>query len=165
MELEPLEGLDTSLDESNDEAENGDKGNTSYAGKQKRGKSALEAKLERMVKAILNKNKEYKRDSQEVHLEKLMEGWNGMSKMMNTMMSNNKRKADGIDPLLEEKVLIEETWEVRDDGHKILDWTLRNIFRPINGNLDVYWKEGTWKSELAPVLGSNLTTDHLFPCQ
>ena len=61
--------MDTSLDEYNDEAENGDKGNTSYAGKQKRGKSASEAKLERMVKAILNKNKEYKRDSQEVHLE------------------------------------------------------------------------------------------------
>ena len=102
--MEPLEGLDTSLNESNDEAENGDKENTSYAGKQKRGKSASEAKLERMVKAILNKNKEYKRDSQEVLLEKLMEGWNGMSKMMNTMISNNKRKADVTDPFSEEKV-------------------------------------------------------------
>ena len=79
------------------------------------------------------------------------------------MMSNNKRKAEGKDPLPEEKVLIEETWEVRGDGHKILDWTLRNTIRPINGDPDVYWKEGTWKSELAPVLGSNLTTEHLFP--
>ena len=61
------------------------------------------------------------------------------------MMSNNKRKAEGTDPLPEEKVLIEETWEVRDDGHKILDWTLRNTIRPINGDLDVFWKEGTWK--------------------
>ena len=32
LELEPLEGLDTSLNESNDEAGNGDKGNTSCAG-------------------------------------------------------------------------------------------------------------------------------------
>ena len=52
-----------------------------------------------MVKAILNKNKEYKRDSQEVHLEKLMEVWTGMSKMINTLMSNTKRKAEGTDPL------------------------------------------------------------------
>ena len=119
--MEPLEGLDTSFDESNEKAETWDKRNTSCAGKQKRGKSASEARLERMVKAILVKNKEYKRDSQEVHLEKLMEGWTGMSKMMNTMMSNTKRKVEGTDPLPEEKVLIEETWEVRDDGHKILD--------------------------------------------
>ena len=41
-------------------------------------------------------------DSQVDHLERLMEGWNGMSKMMNTMMSNNKRKADGMDPSPEE---------------------------------------------------------------
>ena len=91
-----------------------------------------------MVKVILNKNKEYKRDSQKVLLEKLMEGWNRMSKMMNTMMSDNKRKVDGTDPLSEEKVLIKETWEVRDDGHKLLDWTLRKTIRPINGDPDVY---------------------------
>ena len=36
LELEPLKGLDTSLDESNDETVNGDKGKTSCAGKQKR---------------------------------------------------------------------------------------------------------------------------------
>ena len=56
--------MDTSFDESNDMAE--DKGNTSCAGKQKRGKSASEARLEMIVKEILVKNKEYKRDSQEV---------------------------------------------------------------------------------------------------
>ena len=105
MDLEPLEGLDSSFDESNNEAETGDKGNTSGAGKQKRGKSASEARLERMVKAILVKNKEYKRDSQEVHLEKLMEGWTGMSKMMNTMMSNTKRKAEGTDNNIETLIL------------------------------------------------------------
>ena len=43
--MEPLEGLDTSFDEFNDEAETGDKGNTSFAEKQKRGKSASEARL------------------------------------------------------------------------------------------------------------------------
>ena len=53
-------------------------------------------------------------DSQVDHLERLMEGWNGMSKMMNTMMSNNKRKADGTDTLPEETVLIEETWEIEE---------------------------------------------------
>ena len=50
LDLEPLEGLDSSYDESNDEAETGDRGNTSCAGKQKRGKSTSEAKLERMVR-------------------------------------------------------------------------------------------------------------------
>ena len=39
----------------------------------------------------------------------------------------------------------------------------RNTIRHINGDPNVYWKEGTWKSKLAPVLGSNLRTDHLFP--
>ena len=47
--MEPVEGLDTSLDESNYEA---DKENTSNAGKQQRGKSATDTKIEMMVKEI-----------------------------------------------------------------------------------------------------------------
>ena len=61
------------------------------------------------------------------------------------------------DLLPEEKILIDEMWEVRDD------WSLRNLIRPVNGDSDVFWKEGTWKGELAPVLGTNLMTDYLFP--
>ena len=84
-----------------------------------------------------------------------------MSKLMNTMMSNNKRKAD---PLPEEKVLIEKTWEVRDDGHTILDLTLRNTVRPIKGEPDVYWKEGTWKNLLTPVIGPISQQTIYSPC-
>ena len=47
--MEPVEGLHTSLDEYNDGAENGVKDNTSYAGKQMRGKSTTNAKIEMLV--------------------------------------------------------------------------------------------------------------------
>ena len=105
--MEPLEGLDTSLDESDNKAEDGDKDSLSDVGKQKRGKSTENAKIEKMVKEILSRNNEYNRDSKEVHMKRLMEGWNGqMANRITTMMTNNKRKADVADPLLEEKVLI-----------------------------------------------------------
>ena len=97
--------LDTSLDKSDDEADDGDKDNLSDVGKQKRG--TKNGQIERMVKEILSRNKDYNRDPKEVHMERLMEWWYGqMANVMATMMTNNKRKADGADPLPEEKVHI-----------------------------------------------------------
>ena len=57
LELEPLEVLNTSLDESDDEAKDGNKGNLSDVGKQKRGKSPKNTEIERMVKEIMSRNK------------------------------------------------------------------------------------------------------------
>ena len=71
LELEPLEVLNTSLDESDDEAKDWNKGNLSDVGKQKRGKSTKNAEIERMVKKIMSRNKDYKRNSKEVHMERL----------------------------------------------------------------------------------------------
>ena len=30
--------------------------------------------------------------------------------------------------------MIEKDFHVRDDGHKVVDWTIRNLLWPINGN-------------------------------
>ena len=57
-----------------------------------------------------------------------------------SVMSTNKRKTDGVDPMPKEKISIDEMWEVRDNGHKVLDWTLRNTIRPVNGDPEVFWK-------------------------
>ena len=47
------------------------------------------------MKEILSRNKDYNRDSKEVHMERLMEGWKGqMADVMANMMSTDKRKAD-----------------------------------------------------------------------
>ena len=136
--------MDMSLTESDDEAEDVDRGNLSEAGKQKRGKVTRNEEVERMVKEILSRHKDFNRDSKESPMERLVEGWNGqMAAAVASVMSTNKKKADGVDPLLEEKVLIDEMWEVRDDGQKVLDWTLRNTIRSVNGDPEVFWKEGT----------------------
>ena len=59
----------------------------------------------------------------------------------------------------QEKILIDEDLHVEDTGHKVVDWTLRNLLRPINGDPNTYWKE----AEMSPMLGTNLYLTHLFP--
>ena len=54
-------------------------------------------------------------------------------------------------------MLLEETIAVKDDGHSIVDWALRNKLTLVK-----YWKEGTWETEVSPNLGSNLVLEHLF---
>ena len=53
---------------------------------------------------------------------------NGMEKSKST-----KRKGEEKDLEPQGKILIEEDFHVEDDGYKVVDWTLRNLLRPING--------------------------------
>ena len=85
-----------------------DRGPLSNIGKQKRGKGTRNEEVERMGKEILSRHKVFNRDSNEIRVERLVEGWNGqMTAAVASVMSTNKRKADGADPLPEEKVLID----------------------------------------------------------
>ena len=82
----------------------------------------------------------------------------GMEKSKST-----KREGDDKDLEPQGKKLIEEDFPVVDDGHKVVDRTIRNLLRPINGDPNTYWKEGTWGREVGPMLGTNLYLTHLFP--
>ena len=62
-----------------------------------------------------------------------------------------KRKGEDTDLELQGK-----DFKVVDYGHKVVDWTIRDLLRPINGNFNIYWKEGTWGAEASPLLGTNL---------
>ena len=54
---------------------------------------------------------------------------NGMEKS-----KSMKRKGEDTDLEPQGKILIEEDFHMEDDGHKVVDWTLRNLLRPINGD-------------------------------
>ena len=43
--------------------------------------------------------------------------------------------------------LIEEDFHEVDDGHKRVDWTRRNLLRPINGDPNTSWRDGTWRAK------------------
>ena len=83
-------------------------------------------------------------------------------KFNESMANGHKRKME-TDPLPDEPLLIEESIEVKDNGHDIIEWALRNKLRPINGDPSVYWVSGTWNAVMAPNLAANLSTSHLFP--
>ena len=61
------------------------------------------------------------------------------------------------------KYLIEEDFHVVDYRHKRVDWTIRNLLRPINGDPNTYWREGTWGAQAGLMLGKNLYLTHLLP--
>ena len=69
---------------------------------------------------------------------------------------------DNADPLPEPQFLIDETIEVKDKGHKVIDWKLRNKLHPINGDPEKYWSSRTWDTELSPNLGGNFVLGHIF---
>ena len=72
------------------------------------------------------------------------------------MIFTNRRKGESKDPLLETKVLLEEAVALRDDGHRIVDWAIRYKLRPVNGDPENYWKEGTWETDISSNLRSSL---------
>ena len=76
---------------------------------------------------------------------------------------NEKRKGEEKEYMPESKILIDEQMRVKDDGHKVVAWKLRNMLRPLNGDPGKYWQEGSWETEVRPVLGTNLFLTHLFP--
>ena len=59
-----------------------------------------------------------------------------------------KRKGADKDPEPQGKNLIEENFHVVDDGHTVVDWTIRNLLCPVNGNPNSYWEEETWEAEV-----------------
>jgi hypothetical protein len=76
---------------------------------------------------------------------------------------SEKRKGEDKEIMPEVRVLIDEELKVKDDGHKVVAWKVRNMLRPINGDPEKYWHEGTWELEVGPVLGTNLFLTQLFP--
>ena len=82
----------------------------------------------------------------------------GMEKSKST-----KRKGEDKDLELQGRNLIDEEFHIVDDAHKVVDWNIRNFLRPIIGDPSTYWKEGSWGTEVGPMLGTNLYLTHLFP--
>ena len=74
LELETLESLEISLTESYNEAEDVGRGNLSDAGKQKRVKAIRSEEVERVVKEILSRHKDFNMDSKETRMERMVEG-------------------------------------------------------------------------------------------
>ena len=64
---------------------------------------------------------------------------NGMEKSKSL-----KRKGEEKDLEPQEKILIDEDLHVEDTGHKVVDWTLKNLLRPMNGDPNTNLKEGSW---------------------
>ena len=48
------------------------------------------------------------------------------STFLENVAGSDKRKGECKDPMPEKKELLEETIAVKDDGHSMVDWALRN---------------------------------------
>ena len=57
--------------------------------------------------------------------------------------------------------MIDGRFTIKDDGHKVVDWSVWNMFNPQNGDPAKYWIESTCEIVVAP--GTNLFLIHLFP--
>ena len=58
--------------------------------------------------------------------------------------------------------LIEEDFHVVDDEHNRVDWTIRNVLRPINGDPNTYWRGNVGGPSM---LGTNLYLTHILHSQ
>ena len=81
--------------------------------------------------------------------------------------SAKKRKSHGEDdePDEEPPIMVEETFEVKDDGHDTISWPVRLALQPINREPSEIWKKSTYPMVTHPILGGTLYTEHLFPGQ
>ena len=78
---------------------------------------------------------------------------------------SSKRKQAGEDeePDEESPLLIEQTFEVCDNGHDVLSWPVRLALSPINRDPSDVWTKETYPRVKHPILGGTMYMEHLMP--
>ena len=95
--------------------------------------------------------------SRRTDLEKIMAFTSNLVQGLNM---SKKRKGEDKEIMPEVRVMIDEELKVKDNGHKVVAWKVRNMLRPINGDPEKYWHEGTWEAEVGPVLNTLVPTQY-----
>ena len=77
--------------------------------------------------------------------------------------TKRKNKEESTTSPQEPIMILEESYRIKDDGHKTLDTKLRQRLRPINADPKIWWVKGAFNRVESPVLGASLHTEHLMP--
>ena len=97
----------------------------------------------------------------------------GAKELVNYMETNNSNLVDKLasqskrarspDRKPEEPKLLSKTLELRDDAHSILQKEYREGWRQINRNLELWWNQGIYPTEVEPNLRGSVYLEHLIP--
>ena len=78
---------------------------------------------------------------------------------------SSKRKQAGEDdePDEESPRLVQQTFEICDNGHDVLSWPVRLALSPINRDPADIWTKDTYPRVKHPILGGTMYMEHLMP--
>lgn len=127
---------------------------------------SLVAMLMKRDKQREKERKEEKRlEAEEKKREKELEAkkWESLlSKSMSKGGDSGKKRKKDEDWKSEEKEMFTATVDIKDDGHDVLCWEVRNRLVTPNGKPEDWWSKEV-PVRRGPMLGSNLVVDHLMP--
>ena len=59
-------------------------------------------------------------------------------------------------------LLLEESYRIEDDAHRVIDTRLRQRLRPVNANPEEWWVRGAFDRCERPILGGSLYLEHIM---